>query len=94
MRIGITPPLRNTLSHANRERSSDFIEKLFWSVLGHLQTASPSFVSGRKGKGLLRRCKIRVHAVDSTVMQLVGGQLHGLGQAPASQGRCQDAPAA
>ena len=70
-RFGITPPARNTLSHANKERKADFIEKLFWSVLGHLQTASPSFASGRKGKGLLRRFKVKVHAVDSTVIQLV-----------------------
>jgi len=70
-RFGVTPPARNTLSNANKERSADFIEKLFWSVMGHLQHASPDFASGRKGKGLLRRFKVRIHAVDSTVMQLV-----------------------
>ena len=70
-RFGVTPPARNTLSNANKERSADFIEKLFWSVMGHLQHASPAFASGRKGKGLLRRFKVRIHAVDSTVMQLV-----------------------
>jgi hypothetical protein len=36
-------------------------------VLGHLQHASPDFAAGRKGKGLLRRFKVRIHAVDSTV---------------------------
>jgi hypothetical protein len=42
-------------------------------VLGHLQHASPDFAAGRKGKGkgLLRRFKVRIHAVDSTVIQLV-----------------------
>jgi hypothetical protein len=70
-RFGVTPPARNTLSNANKERSADFIEKLFWSVMGHLQHASPDFAAGRKGKGLLRRFKVRVHAVDSTTMQLV-----------------------
>jgi hypothetical protein len=70
-RIGVTPPSKNGLSHANKERSADFAEKLFWSVLGHLQNASPSFAAGRKGKGLLRRFKVRIHAVDSTVIQLV-----------------------
>lgn len=70
-RFGVTPPSRNNLSHANKERSADFIEKLFWSVLGHLQHASPGFASGRKGKGLLRRFKVKIHAVDSTTMQLV-----------------------
>ena len=70
-RIGVTPPSKNGLSHANKERSADFAEKLFWSVLGHLQNASPSFAAGSKGKGLLRRFKVRIHAVDSTVIQLV-----------------------
>jgi hypothetical protein len=70
-RFGVTPPSRNNLSHANKERSADFAEQLFWSVLGHLQHASPDFASGRKGKGSLRRFKVRIHAVDSTVMQLV-----------------------
>ena len=70
-RFGITPPSKNALSHANKGRNAEFAEKLFWSVLGHLQHASPSFAAGRKGKGLLRRFKVKVHAVDSTVIQLV-----------------------
>ena len=40
-------------------------------MLGHLQHASQDFAAGRKGKGLLRRFKVRIHAVDSTVIQLV-----------------------
>lgn len=70
-RFGVTPPARNTLSHANKERDALFVEKLFWSTLGHLQHACPDFTRGRKGKGLLRRFKVRIHAVDSTTMQLV-----------------------
>jgi hypothetical protein len=70
-RFGVTPPSRNNLSHANKERSADFVEGLFWSVLGHLQHACPDFAAGRRGKGLLRRFKVRIHAVDSTTMQLV-----------------------
>ena len=70
-RFGVTPPSKNGLSNANKERDAEFVEKLFWSVLGHLQHASPGFAAGRKGKGLLRRFKVRIHAVDSTVMQLV-----------------------
>ena len=70
-RFGVTPPSRNGLSNANKERDAEFAEKLFWSVLGHLQHASPDFAAGRKGKGLLRRFKVRIHAVDSTVIQLV-----------------------
>lgn len=70
-RFGVAPPSKNGLSNANKERDAAFVEKLFWSVLGHLQHASPGFAAGRKGKGLLRRFKVRIHAVDSTVMQLV-----------------------
>jgi len=70
-RFGVTPPSKNGLSHANKERNAAFVEKLFWSVLDHLQHASPDFAAGRKGKGLLRRFKVRIHAVDSTVIQLV-----------------------
>ncbi len=62
-RFGVTPPSRNGLSNANKERSAEFAEKLFWSVLGHLQHGSPDFAAGRKGKGLLRRFKVRIHAV-------------------------------
>lgn len=70
-RFGVTPPSRNALSHANKTRPSDFIEHLFWSTLAHLQTVQPSFAAGRRGKGLLHRFKVRIHAVDSTVMELV-----------------------
>ncbi len=70
-RLQIAPPSRNTLSHANKVRSADFIETLFWSVLEHLQNIQPGFATGKKGKGLLRRFKVRIHAVDSTVMELV-----------------------
>lgn len=70
-RFGVTPPSKNGLSNANKMRDAEFAEKLFWSVLGHLQHASPNFAAGRRGKGLLRRFKVRIHAVDSTVIQLV-----------------------
>jgi hypothetical protein len=70
-RLRISPPSRNALAHANKVRSADFIETLFWSVLEHLQNIQPSFAQGKKGKGLLRRFKVKIHAVDSTVMELV-----------------------
>ena len=70
-RFGVTPPARNTLSHANRQRGAAFAEQLFWSTLGHLQQIRPAFATGRRGRGLLRRFKVRIHAVDSTTMQLV-----------------------
>ena len=71
-RFGVTPQSRNGLSNANKERSAEFAQKLLWSVLGHLPHASPDFAAGRKSKGLLRRFKVRIHAVDSTIIQLVG----------------------
>jgi Transposase DDE domain/Domain of unknown function (DUF4372) len=74
-RFGVTPPSKNGLSHANKDRNAEFAEKLFWSVLGHLHYASPDFAAGRKGKGLLRRFKVKIHAVDSTVIQLVANSM-------------------
>ncbi len=70
-RFGVTPPSRNALSHSNKTRDAAFVEKLFWSTLAHLQHTCPSFAAGKKGKGLLRRFKVKIHAVDSTTMQLV-----------------------
>ena len=70
-RFGVTPPSKNGLSHANKTRDAAFVEKLFWSVLGDLQHRSPDFAAGQKGKGLLRRFKVKIHAVDSTVIELV-----------------------
>ena len=70
-RFGVTPPARNTLSHANKTRPAEFVENLFWSTLAHLQTLQPSFATGRRGRGLLHRFKVNIHAVDSTVMELV-----------------------
>lgn len=68
---GAKAPCRNTLSHANRQRDASMAEKLFWSVLEHLQKIHPPFARGRKGKGLLHRFKVNVHAVDSTTIELV-----------------------
>lgn len=70
-RFGVTPPSKNGLSHANKTRDAAFVEKLFWSVLADLRHRSPDFAAGQKGKGLLRRFKVRIHAVDSTVIELV-----------------------
>src|ERR1017187_9633822 len=35
---GATPPSRNNLSHANKERDASLAENIFWAVLSHLQT--------------------------------------------------------
>jgi Transposase DDE domain/Domain of unknown function (DUF4372) len=69
--VGAVPPSRNGLSHANKVRPAEFVETLFWRVLEHLQTLDPSFAGGKRGRGLLRRFRVRIHAVDSTVMELV-----------------------
>jgi hypothetical protein len=51
---GATPPSRNNLSHANKVRSADMAEKLFWAVFDHLGNLSPRFISGRAGKRFAR----------------------------------------
>jgi len=72
---GATPPSRNTLSHANKERDASMAEKLFWSVLGHLQAQSPGFRGTRRGKGFAFRFKRVIHLVDSTTIQLIASCL-------------------
>jgi hypothetical protein len=68
---GATPPSRNNLSHANRVRSAEMAEKLFWAVFEHLGNLSPRFVSGKAGKRFARRFKRTIHLVDSTTLQLI-----------------------
>lgn len=67
---GATPPSRNGLSHANRERSPEMAEQLFWSVLEHLKTQSPGFAGGAR-RGPAFRFKMPIHIIDATVLQLV-----------------------
>lgn len=67
---GATPPSRNGLSNANRERPAAMAEQLFWQVLGHLGKETPGFVQGRR-RGAAFRFKVPIHVVDSTVMELV-----------------------
>ena len=68
---GAVAPSRNALSHANRERDSDMMEALFWKVLGHLQELSPGFGPSGRYRGLPRRFKRAIHAIDSTTIALV-----------------------
>lgn len=66
-RFGVTPPSRNDLSHANKERGADFIENPFWVQLGNLQQGCPEFSAGRQARGLLRRFKVtlgRQHRIN------------------------------
>jgi hypothetical protein len=68
---GATPPTRNNLSHADKVRDADLAEQLFWEELKYLGDLSPGFVSGKAGKRFLRRFKRKIHAVDSTTIQLM-----------------------
>jgi hypothetical protein len=67
---GATAPSRNGLSHANRVRSPEMAEQLFWRVLEHLGEQSPGFRAGRR-RGPAFRFKLPIHVVDTTVMELV-----------------------
>jgi Transposase DDE domain/Domain of unknown function (DUF4372) len=66
-----SPPTRNNLSHANKVRSADMAERLFWAVFEHLGQVSPQFISGRAGKRFARKFKRAIHVVDSTTIPLI-----------------------
>ena len=66
---GAVPPARNTLSHANKMRESKMMEELFWTMLNHLQNQCPGF--GLRYKGLPRRFRRAVYAIDSSTIALV-----------------------
>ena len=75
---GALLPSRNGLSHANKVRNADMAEDLFWSTLEHFETQTPSF--GRRGpkrrkRGLPRRFKRLIHAVDSSTIKLVANNM-------------------
>lgn len=67
---GATPPSKNALSHANRERDGAMAQALFWEILDHLTGICPGF-GGRTFQGMPRRFRRAVHAVDSTTIRLV-----------------------
>ena len=73
---GASAPSRNGLSYANRTRNADLAEELFWFVLTHLQSISRGFGFGRNYKGLPRRFKKTIYAVDSTTIKLVANCFH------------------
>jgi hypothetical protein len=68
---GATAPTRNNLSHANKVRSAEMAEKLFWAVFEHLGNLSPHFVRGRAGQRFARKFKRAIHLVDSTTIPLI-----------------------
>ena len=66
-----TPPSRNGLSYANRNRNADMAEALFWETLRSLQRVAPGFGMGRKYCGFPKRFKRIINVVDSTTIRLV-----------------------
>ena len=72
---GATPPSRNGLSIANRERPAALAEQLFWQTLDHLKSLSPAFAGGRAGKRLAHRFKTAIHVVDATTIQLIASAM-------------------
>jgi len=67
---GATPPSKNALSHANRERNPKMAEALFWTMLEHLQQLHPGFGARRRPRFAFRFKRL-IHVVDSTTIQLV-----------------------
>jgi len=72
---GATPPSRNNLSHANKQRSASLAEKVFWAVLAHLQKQSPGFGQARSGRRLAARFRATIHVIDATTIQLIASCL-------------------
>lgn len=66
-----TPPKRNTLSHANKERNPKLMEKLFWETLNHLKLQNQKFGPTGRYSGVPRRFKKTIHAIDSSTISLV-----------------------
>lgn len=64
-------PAKNTLSHANKTRDCSMAEKLFWKMLGHLQSQWPGFTRGAASPKGLHRLRRAIHVVDATTVQLV-----------------------
>lgn len=71
---GATPPSRNGLSHANRQRPAGMGERLFWQVLEHLKKQSPGFAKGQR-RGPAFRFKMPIHVIDSTTLELVANSM-------------------
>jgi hypothetical protein len=72
---GATPPSRNNLSHANKRRPAELGERVFWSVLQHLQELSPGFGTGRRGARLASRFRAAIHVIDATTIHLIAACL-------------------
>lgn len=67
---GAAPCSRNGFSNANRTRSADMAQALFYEMLEHLTRIAPGF-GGRTYKGMPRRFKRAIRVVDASTIQLV-----------------------
>lgn len=67
---GAKPPSRNGFSHANKVRPAQMAERLFWSVLEHLEKTFPQYSRG-KLSGPLRKFRRSIQIIDSTTIELV-----------------------
>ena len=67
---GATPPSKNALSHANRQRNPKMAEALFWTMRERLQQLHPGFGARRRPRFAFRFKRL-IHVVDSTTIQLV-----------------------
>ena len=66
-----TPGRRNTFSHANRTRSSEVAEEVYWETARHLGEVTPGFIPPKRVRGFLSRFRDRgIFAIDSTVIKL------------------------
>ena len=67
---GATPPSRNALSHANKVRTWELAQRVFWGTLEHLQKQCPGFHRGVNPQ-YAWRFRRPINVVDSTVIKLV-----------------------
>ena len=67
--MGVTPPMRNTLSNANAHRPSDVAKDLYWKMFNHLTGIAPRFGTGPH-RGYCFRIKAPMFAVDSSTIKL------------------------
>jgi hypothetical protein len=67
---GVTAPRRNTLSNANRTRNPEIARRLYWKVSDRLGRQDPRFRDPGRHRGFLHRMKRKIHAFDSSTLQL------------------------
>ncbi|MDO5451335.1 MAG: transposase [Akkermansia sp.] len=71
--LRLTKPRRNTLSHANKTRSSEVIKAVYSDILAHCRDMHPAFCARghRCYFRFPRKLKRVVRAIDSTTIELI-----------------------